>query len=120
MFEWFKVKLIQFYAVREHDQRMKVMRGHKETGAFRGKNADLRRDFESDYNAATSMLKTRMNSRFPDGFHAKLGSSNNTAYDFGAARIDAVDRVSTAVAMALRDGATVRQAAEAGAASVGI
>ena len=120
MFGWFKTKLVQFFSLREHDRQMKVMRDQKESGAFRGKNADHRGDFENDYNAATGMLKTRMDSRFPDGFHAKLGSSNNTAYDYGAARIDAVDRVSTAVAMALRDGATVRQAADAGAASVAI
>lgn len=120
MLGWLSVKLMQFFSTRRRDQQIKVMRDQKEIGSFRGKDAHLRSDFESDYNCATGMLKMRMNNKYPDSFHAKLGSSNNNAYDYGVARAEAVDRVSTAVAMALRGGATVRQAAEAGAASVGI
>ena len=120
MIGWIAEKLMQFFSARRRGQQLKTMREQNEVGTFRGKDAHLNSDFESDYNAATGMLKTRMNTKFPDNFHAQLGSRNNNTYDYGAARVDAVDQVSTTIAMALRNGATVRQAAEAGAACVGI
>lgn len=61
-----------------------------------------------------------MDRKFPDNYHARLSSEENSPYDHGQDRALAVDAMSIAIAMALRNGATVRQAAEAGAASVGI
>jgi hypothetical protein len=96
------------------------MAKEKEAGAYVGEAATKARNFEDDYHAATIMLKARMDKSFPDNYHARLSSGENSPYDYGEDRALGVDTTSTAIAMALRDGATVRQAAEAGAASVGI
>ena len=61
-----------------------------------------------------------MDRRYPDSYHARLSANSNRPYDYGAKRADAVDTASAAIAMALRGGATIEQAAEAGAVSVGI
>jgi hypothetical protein len=63
---------------------------------------------------------SRIDKKFPDNYYARLRSDTSTSYDHGEDRARAVDTMSTAIALALRDGATVQQAAEAGAASVGI
>lgn len=120
MLDWLRAKLIQFLSTSEKGQNSKAAADQKELGTFCGKDAYKHRAFEAKYNAATHLLKHRMNSKFPDSYHAKLGSSQNNAYDYGVGRAEAVDTASTAIAMALREGATVQQAADAGAASVGI
>lgn len=97
-------------------------------GTMRRKNSadhidtasDHPRNFDEDYRSATYMLRLRMDKRFPDNYHARLSSGENSTYDHGQDRALAIDVASTAIAVALRNGATVRQAAEAGAASVGI
>jgi hypothetical protein len=78
------------------------------------------KDFSGDYRLAMDMLRDRINRRFPDNFHARVGSNANSMQDFGDERAGAIDMSSSAIAAALRDGATARQAADAGAASVGI
>ena len=78
------------------------------------------RNFDADYREATNTLKTRMNTRFPDNYRARLGTDGSGTYDHGQDRAAAIDTMSTAIATALRRGATVPQAAAAGAASVGI
>ncbi|XYD10515.1 hypothetical protein R1A27_08605 [Methylobacterium sp. NMS12] len=78
------------------------------------------RDFDADYRAALRLLRDRIDRKFPDGHYAKLRSGMSTPHDRGEDRAQAVNTMSTAVAMALRDGATVQQAADIGAASVGI
>lgn len=78
------------------------------------------KDFTGDYRTATDMLRDRINKRFPDNFHARVGSHVNSTRDFGNERAGAIDVSSAAIAAALRDGATAKQAADAGAASVGI
>lgn len=78
------------------------------------------RGFEEDYKAAAVLLKRRLNESYPDNFHARLGNRSNDARDHGSERAQAVDTASAAIALALRNGATVWEAAEAGAASVGI
>lgn len=78
------------------------------------------RDFDADYRAALRLLRDRIDRKFPDGHYARLRSGMSTPYDHGEDRAQAVNTMSTAIAMALRDGATVKQAAEAGAVSVGI
>ncbi len=95
-------------------------RRDREGGTFETGSAYQSAGFEGDYHAATNLLKQRMDKSFPDNFHARLGSQTNSMYDYGEDRAGAVDTASTAIAMALRNGATVSQAAEAGAASVGI
>jgi len=66
------------------------------------------------------MLKLRIDERFPDSYYARLSSDRNSSYDYGQDRALAIDTISTAIAMALRGGASVEQAAAAGAASVRI
>lgn len=78
------------------------------------------KDFTGDYRTATDMLRERINRRFPDNFYARVGTNANTTRDFGDERAGAIDTSSAAIAAALRSGATAKQAADAGAASVGI
>jgi hypothetical protein len=78
------------------------------------------KDFTGDYRTATDMLRERINRRFPDNFYARVGTNANTTRDFGDERASAIDTSSAAIAAALRSGATAKQAADAGAASVGI
>ncbi|MCJ2099197.1 hypothetical protein [Methylobacterium sp. E-046] len=85
-----------------------------------GKAGKTPKDFTGDYRSASDMLRERINKHFPDNFHARVGSNANTTRDFGDERAGAIDISSAAIAAALRNGATVRQAADAGAASVGI
>ena len=78
------------------------------------------KDFTGDYRTATDMLRDRINKRFPDNFHARVGPKANSMRDFGNERAGAIDISSAAIAAALRNGASAKQAADAGAASVGI
>jgi hypothetical protein len=78
------------------------------------------RNFDDDYREATGILKTRIDRHFPDNYRARLGTDGLGTHDHGQDRAAAIDTMSTAIATALRKGATVRQAAEAGAAGVGI
>ncbi len=102
------------------EQSSRKMADAVENGASPGRGAYPGRGFEQNYNAASALLKERMNKNYPDSYHARLGSQGNNAYDHGEERAYAIDMVSAAIAQALRNGATVREAAEAGAASVGI
>ncbi|WP_091788222.1 hypothetical protein [Methylobacterium sp. UNC378MF] len=117
---WLISKIVQFFLGSEYERRSSAMAKEKEAGVYVGETAAKARNFEDDYHDATNMLRTRMDRSFPDNFHARLGSGKNSPYDHGEDRALAVDTTSTAIAMALRNGSTVRQAAEAGAASVGI
>ena len=119
-FKRLKAKLIHFLSVKNRAQDMRTMAAQKEDGSFNGATTNKSRNFESDYNAATKLLKERMNKNFPDNYYARLKSGENNAYDYGEKRAGAVDTASSAIAMALRNGATVQEAAAAGAASVGI
>ncbi|MGH1571027.1 hypothetical protein ACRAWG_10465 [Methylobacterium sp. P31] len=117
---WLISKLTQFFLGRAHTRRATSNAKEREAGTFNSAFSGKAESFEKDYNAAARMLKDRMDQKFPDGHYAKLRSGVNTPYDHGEDRALAVDTMSTAIAMALRDGATVEQAAAAGAASVGI
>jgi hypothetical protein len=115
------ISLITHFFLGSGDERKSTAMAHeKESGVYVGETAANSRSFENDYYAATNMLKIRMDKVFPDNFHARLSSGKNSPYDHEEDRALAVDTTSTAIALALRGGATVRQAAEAGAASVGI
>ncbi|XYD07438.1 hypothetical protein R1A27_20235 [Methylobacterium sp. NMS12] len=78
------------------------------------------RDFDADYISTLRLLRDRIDRKFPDGHYAKLRAGMSSPHDRGEDRAQAVNTMSTAVAMALRDGATVQQAADIGAASIGI
>jgi hypothetical protein len=117
---WLISRIMQFFLGSEYERRSTAMAKEKEAGDYVGETAAKARNFEGDYHAATTMLKMRMDRSFPDNYHARLSSGENSPYDHGEDRALAVDTTSTAIAMSLRSGATVRQAAEAGAASVGI
>lgn len=120
MFDSLMAWLRQLGKSRGSGRSMRESAAEKEAGTFEGPNPRRGRSFEADYRLATQILKGRMNKRYPDNYHARLSSSSNQAYDYGEERAGAVDAASTAIAMALRNGATVEQAAEAGAKSVGI
>jgi hypothetical protein len=117
---WLISKIVHFFLGSGDERRSTAMAKEKEAGAYVGETETKARNFEDDYHAATNMLKMRMDRSFPDNYHARLSSGENSPYDHGEDRALAVDTTSTAIAMALRNGATVRQAAEAGATSVGI
>jgi hypothetical protein len=117
---WLISKIIHFFLGSGDERRSAIMAKEKEEGVYAGETAVRARNFEDDYHAATNILKMRMNKSFPDNYHARLNSGENSPYDHGEDRALAVDTTSTAIAMSLRSGASVSQAAEAGAASVGI
>ena len=77
-------------------------------------------DFSSNFNTAMMVLNQRINSRFPDNYEAGSNANRDYSRDYGDDRAAAIDTASAAVAAALRKGAGVREAAEAGAASIGI
>ncbi|GJE14836.1 MULTISPECIES: hypothetical protein [Methylobacterium] len=117
---WLISKILQFFMGSAHNRRADLIAREKEAGAFESRSSGKTRNFADDYNAAAMMLRERMDRKYPNGHYARLRSNENSPYDHGEDRAHAVDTMSTAIAMALRDGASVRQAAEAGAASVGI
>jgi hypothetical protein len=117
---WLISKMMQFFLGSAHKRRADAAAKRKEAGAFEPGYSAKERNFDEDYRAATRMLKGRIDKEFPDSYYAGLSSKSNSSYDYGQDRAIAVDTISTAIAMALRNGATVRQAADAGAASVGI
>jgi len=88
--------------------------------ALRNSSPGKSRNFDDDYNAATNMLKRKMDLKFPDNYSGRSNSEAGKGYRHGEDRASAIDTMSAAIAAALRNGATVKQAAEAGAASVGI
>ena len=117
---WLISKMIQFFRGRPPTRKANLSAKEREAGTFSSTASGKVESFEEDYNTAAKMLKDRMDKKFPNGHYAKLRSGVNTPYDHGEDRALAIDTMSTAVAMALRNGASVQQAAEAGAASVGI
>jgi hypothetical protein len=116
---WLISKVLQFFGGSAHARRNGPI-AKKEAGAFHGPSSGTARNFEDNYIAAANMLRERMDQKYPNGHYARLRSNENSPYDHGEDRAHAVDTMSTAIAMALRNGASVRQAADAGAASVGI
>jgi hypothetical protein len=89
-------------------------------GGLQGTDFVTSRDFSSDYNEAMQMLSHRINNKFPDNYQASFNSNPDYSRDYGNDRAAAIDTASAVVAAALRKGATVKQAAEAGATSIGI
>lgn len=78
------------------------------------------RNFDRDYESARYMLKYKLDGRFPDNYQSRHSGGSGHSYQHGEDRARAVDTMSAAIATALRNGATVQQAAAAGAASIGI
>jgi hypothetical protein len=117
---WLISRIVQFFVGGRDQRRSRPTAEEKEAGADEGEIASRSRNFDDDYRAATLLLKARMDKKFPDNYHARLSGGANSTYDHGEDRAAAIDTMSAAIAMALRNGATVKQAADAGAASVGI
>ncbi|KQS53803.1 hypothetical protein ASG32_31765 [Methylobacterium sp. Leaf361] len=113
-------RFIQFFSD-GGDKRRSTSENVEQENSSLGESRFIRaRNFDDDYREATELLKTRMDRRFPDNYRARLGTDGSGTYDHGQDRAAAVDTMSSEIATALRNGATVRQAAEAGAASAGI
>ena len=113
-------RLIQFFSG-GGDKRRNMSENMEQEKEALGSDRFVRaRNFDDDYREATELLKARMDRRFPDNYRARLGTDGLGIYDHGRDRAAAVDTMSTAIAKALREGATVRQAAEAGAIGVGV
>jgi hypothetical protein len=115
-----KAKLRWLLSGTRAEQASRKQANDAESGNSSDRSPYPGRNFERDYNAASALLKERMNENYPDNYHARLSSKGNNAYDHGEERAYAVDTASAAIALALRNGATVREAADAGAASIGI
>jgi hypothetical protein len=113
-------RFIQFFAGGSDRQRPTSENMEQEKEALGDSRFVRARNFDDDYREATKLLKTRMNTRFPDNYGARLGTNGSGTYHHGQDRAAAVDTMSSEIATALRNGATVRQAAEAGAAGAGI
>ncbi|GEP07764.1 hypothetical protein [Methylobacterium oxalidis] len=91
----------------------------KESGSYQSENVYGDQGLEARYNAAIEDLEDRFGQRFPADYHAKLGMDARYIYDHGVSRTAAVDSMSSAIAKALQEGASISQAADAGAASIG-
>lgn len=113
-------RFIQFFSGGGDKRRSVSENMEQEKEALGGNRFVTARNFDNDYREATELLKARMDRRFPDNYRARLGTDGLGIYDHSRDRAAAVDTMSTAIAKALREGATVRQAAEAGAAGVGV
>lgn len=92
----------------------------REDGAFAGARGHEAEAFERDYRAAVALLKRRMDEAHPAAFHRKLSRLGSSAYEYGERRMEVVDDASTAIAMSLREGDSIAQAAEKGAARIGV
>lgn len=117
---WLISKTIQFFLGNAHERKSDAIAKRTEAGTFEGASAGDARNFDENYAAAARLLRPRIDKAFPDAYYARLNSGRNSAYGYGQDRALAVDTMSVAIALSLRNGATVQQAAEAGAASVGI
>lgn len=117
---WLISRFVQFFSGsgdKRRDTPDNVEQDEEALGSTRFVRAT---NFDDDYREATDILKPRMDRRFPDNYRARLGTDGSNTYDYGQDRAAAVDTMSSEIATALRNGATVRQAAEAGAAGAGI
>ncbi|MER2268422.1 hypothetical protein [Methylobacterium oxalidis] len=92
----------------------------KESGSYQSENVYGDQGLEARYNAAIEDLEDRFGQRLPADYRAKLGMDARYVYDHGVARTGAVDTMSSAIAKALQEGASISQAADAGAASIGL
>jgi hypothetical protein len=117
---WLISRIIQFFLGTGEGRKNPSVAMRNKAGAHDGQTAAKTANFDADYRNATKILKSRIDARFPDNFHARVGSETNSARDYGDERASAIDTASATIASALRRGATAKQAAEAGAASVGI
>jgi hypothetical protein len=117
---WLMAKVSEFLRGTMKKRRGRLVEKSREAGTYEGDSLSAARKFEEDYKAATRLLKKRMDSRFPDNYHARPSAGSENTYDHGEERAAAIDTMSAAIATALRNGATVKQAAAAGAASVSI
>jgi hypothetical protein len=120
VYRWLIDRIAGYLRDQSQARRARLIAKEREAGSFAGEHAGRAKKFEDDYNAAARLLKVRIDKRFPDSYYARLSSGRNSSYDYGQDRALAIDTMSTAIAMALRGGASVEQAAAAGAASVGI
>jgi hypothetical protein len=99
---------------------MRQEASEREEGAFLGAGHDEGRTLEGDYRRAVALLKERMDGAHPAAVHRKMSVPGRSTYAYGERRLAVADAASTAIAMALHEGATVEEAAEAGAASAGL
>ncbi|SDN02876.1 hypothetical protein SAMN05216360_105128 [Methylobacterium phyllostachyos] len=120
LIRWLISKTLQTFLGSAHARRSRAVAQQREDGTFEGASATEARNFEDRYAAAVRLLRTRIDQEFPDAYYARLSSGRNSSYDYGQDRALAIDTMSIAIALALRNGATVQQAANAGAASIAL
>lgn len=99
---------------------MRQEAAEREKGVFLAAGRDGGRALEGDYRVAVALLKERMDRAHPPAVHRKLSRPGRLGDRYGEGRSAVADDASTAIAMALQGGATVEEAAEAGAASAGL
>lgn len=118
MFDRLKAILLAFLRTPASGGEKQEKTIDQEEGSFDGRALRKGQSFDADYHAATQIVKLRMNNRYPDNYYARASSGADQDYSHGEER--AVDAASAAIALALRNGATVKEAADAGAASIGL
>ncbi len=103
--QWLISRTIQFLLGSAHERRSDAIAKQKKDGTFEGASAADGRNFDDRYTAAVRLLKTRVDRKFPDTYYARLSSGRDSSDNYGQNRAVAIDTMSTAIAMALRNGA---------------
>lgn len=117
---WLISRIIQYFFSEADQRKSRSLAADETIGSYTERTLRKPRNFDADYRDAVTILKTRMGNSFPDNYQARMSGGTNGARDFGDERAEAINTGSAAIAAALRKGATVKQAADAGAASLGI
>lgn len=110
---WLLAKIFLLFFASKAQQMINKLIIQKESGDYADSASENIRTFDEDYGSATYMLKLRMNKKFPDNYHTRLSSGENSPYDHGggsrAGRRCCIDRDS--------DGASERSFGKTGGGS---
>jgi len=118
--EWLIARGGALARARKSAEHSRQSANEKESGSYQSETTYGDQGLEARYNAAIEDLEVRFGRRFPADYHAKLGMDAKYVYGHGVARTGAVDTMSSAIVKALQEGASISQAADAGAASIGL
>lgn len=118
--EWLAVEYRELVSARQENQLSRKSAREKEDGAFDSDRIYGISGLEEKYAAAMRLFEERLGGELPEDYHDKLGPHLRFVYGHRIDRTSNVDLISSAIAAALREGATVAEAADAGAASVGL
>ena len=120
IFDWIKSKISDVRRQYHADKNNETKAVQLEQGMHRNASYFSNSQFEGDYATACNIIKKRLEQRFPDNYHARLLAGYNPLYDYSVARSAAIDESSTAIARALRAGASIDQAVKLGSQTIGL